>query len=461
MQSRFVHADDDDLEEGEEEQVTADGAKGGDGKGGGLLKSISSCFDSYMGIYVALEDKALDEGMAKILSAETWQVNPSGRADTRVFNSSKELFLALKRQYKRSTALNMSGVTHELLHKVWSKHLRGYAKRVLEQLPPVTQPADPSQPPTCSIDEPAQRVVCAVVNTSEYCSDTTEGLAETVGKTIDEEFRDKVDLGAVQDAFNGVVDSGMKVLVAALEARVGPHVKAMVGIKWDAMEEIGDDTSQYMQDIVTQTRQMMPQLGEHLSGKYVTFFCTKFVSNFVPRLIGNIYRCKRIGEVGAQQMQVDVGTLKQTLLDLPMLGQASATTSYNRLVAHELGKAEQVLKLIQTPEELLETTVEEMRSTCAGRLTAAPHLSSFSSPQLPSKSTLARMLCALVSVAWPSPHSLWLPCRSGVEPDLQKILELKGLKKAGTEKLLEAYNNKLLEAREGGEKIFTKMLGRG
>ena len=34
---------------------------------------------------------------------------------------------------------------------------------------------------------------------------------------------------------------------------------------------------------------------------------------------------RRIGEVGAQQMQVDVGTLKATLLELPTLGQASHT----------------------------------------------------------------------------------------------------------------------------------------
>ena len=31
----------------------------------------------------------------------------------------------------------------------------------------------------------------------------------------------------------------------------------------------------------------------------------------------------RLGEVGAQQMQADVGTLKATLLELPTLGQAS------------------------------------------------------------------------------------------------------------------------------------------
>lgn len=146
--------------------------------------------------------------MQKILAAETWTVQPSGTADTRVFNSSKELFLALKRQYKRASALNMSAVMYDLLQKVslcprdhalmvprwwtrtpqascshtrvtqvWSKHLKSYAKKVQEHLPPIKQPADPSQPPECNLDEPMQRVVCAVVNTGEYCAATTEGCA--------------------------------------------------------------------------------------------------------------------------------------------------------------------------------------------------------------------------------------------------------------------------------------------
>ena len=64
-------------------------------------------------------------------------------------------------------------------------------------------------------------------------------------------------------------------------------------------------------------------------------------------------------------MQMDVGTLKATLLDLPALGQASATGAYTKLVTSEVGKAEQILKLVQTPEELLEETVASLRRSGA------------------------------------------------------------------------------------------------
>ena len=49
----------------------------------------------------------------------------------------------------------------------------GEARRVGEQLPTVKQPADPSLPPEVTLDGAAQQSVCAVVNTCEYCSETT------------------------------------------------------------------------------------------------------------------------------------------------------------------------------------------------------------------------------------------------------------------------------------------------
>ena len=74
-------------------------------------------------------------------------------------------------------------------------------------------------------------------------------------------------------------------------------------------------------------------------------------------------------------------------------------------------KAEQLLKLVQTPEELLETTVEEM-----------------------SKEKDAGVI------------------------DLQRILELKGLKKAEMDRMLDAMKDTMSSATEGKAKL-KKILG--
>jgi len=258
-----------------------------------------------------------------------------------------------------------------------------------------------------------QQRVCGVVNTAEYCYETTGQLEDVIRRELDEEHKEQVDMSPVQEEFQVVVTEAMKVLVAALETRVAPHLGAMTKVKWSETEEIGEDTSPYMQDLVAAAREMMPQLGESIREVYVRYFCDKFVAAFVPRLIGKIYSCRRIGEVGAQQMQLDVGTLKQTLLDLPTLGQANVTNAYVKLVTSEVHKAEQLLKLVQTPEELLETTIEEMsKEKDAG---------------------------------------------SGGAIDLQKILELKGLKKAEMDRMLDAMKDTMLSSGEAGKK-FKKLL---
>lgn len=302
------------------------------------------------------------------------------------------------------------------LHKVWGRHLRSYAKKVLEQLPNVSTPDDPSLPPKCSIDIILQQRVCAVVNTCEYCHETTGQLEESIIKGLEESYKEKVDLSAVQEEFQNVVTAGMRVLVAALETRAAPHLNAMTKVKWMELTEIGDDTSPYMSELVACARDLMPQLGEALHPLYVRFFCDKFVASFVPRLIGHIYRCRRIGEIGAQQLQLDVGTLKQTLLDLPTLGQANATNAYTKLVSAEISKAEQLLKLVQTPEELLESTIEQMGKEKAEG-------------------------------------------GGGAMIDLQKILELKGLKKAEMDRMLDAMKDSVLSS--AGGKNLRKMLNLG
>ena len=348
--------------------------------GVGISRSISSCFDSYMSIYVSLEDKSLGEAVSKLLSEETWSPEPSSRADSRVFTSSKELFIALKRSFKRGTALQMDAVLHEL-QRVWEKHLRQYAKTLQGVLDKGAASGGGSSTSLSTLEGTHLQTVCAVVNTAKYCAETSGQLEESLCKVMGDAWANRVDFSAVVDEHQVVVTAGMQNLVSALESRIAPSLTAMTKIKWESMEEVGEDTSGYMLEVVAKTREIMPMLGESLMPLYVRFFCDKFVQSFVPRLIGNMYRCKRIGDLGAQQMQIDLGTLKATLLELPALAQSSSTSIYTKLVNTEMANAEQLLKLVQMPESILEETVDEVR-------------------------------------------------QSGVQVDFQKILELKGLKKA-------------------------------
>ena len=85
-----------------------------------------------------------------------------------------------------------------------------------------------------------------------------------VSKQLDGDQAELVNLEGPQEEFQGAVMAGMRVLVAALETRVAGALLAMTRVRWGEMEEMGDDTSAYMTEIVGRLREMLPQLGESL-----------------------------------------------------------------------------------------------------------------------------------------------------------------------------------------------------
>ena len=67
------------------------------------------------------------------------------------------------------------------------------------------------------------------------------------------------------------------------------------------------DQSNYVSVLVAAVRATVPRLRDALqtSRKYFTQFCIKFVSNFIPKFLANIYKCKPLGTVGAEQLLLD------------------------------------------------------------------------------------------------------------------------------------------------------------
>eukprot|EP00092_Neocalanus_flemingeri_P042497 GFUD01046471.1.p1 GENE.GFUD01046471.1~~GFUD01046471.1.p1 ORF type:complete len:150 (+),score=51.35 GFUD01046471.1:63-452(+) len=102
-------------------------------------------------------------------------------------------------------------------------------------------------------------------------------------------------------------------------------------VNWSAVEQVGDQ-SLYVSQLVQAMRGMVPRLRECLqtSRKYFTQFCIKFVSSFIPKFISNLYKCKPVGTVGAEQLLLDTHSLKTVLVDLPSLVEAGQVKPVGR-----------------------------------------------------------------------------------------------------------------------------------
>ncbi|KAI4965794.1 hypothetical protein ZWY2020_048177 [Hordeum vulgare] len=216
-------------------------------------------------------------------------------------------------------------------------------------------------------------------------------LAESVAKMISSQFSDKVDMSDVQDEFSAVITKALMTLVHGVETKFDAEMVAMTRVPWSTLESVGDQ-SEYVNGISSILSSTVPALGSLLSPTYFQYFLDKLAASLGPRFYLNIYKCKHISETGAQQMLLDTQAVKTILLDIPALGkQTTVAASYSKFVTREMSKAEALLKVILSPVDSVASTYRAL-----------------------------------------------LP--EGTPLEFQRILELKGLKKADQQAILEDFN---------------------
>ncbi|KAM4071352.1 hypothetical protein ACB094_11G056000 [Castanea mollissima] len=352
---------------------------------------ISSCFEPHLIICVELEEKTLMENLEKLVQEETWDIEEGSQNN--VLSSSMQLFLIIKRSLKRCSALTKNQTLFNLF-KVFQRILKAYATKLFARLPKggtgivAAATGMDGQIKTSDRDE---RVICYIVNSAEYCHKTSGELAESVSKIIDSQLADGVDMSEVQDEFSAVITRALVTLVHGLETKFDAEMAAMTRVLWGTLESVGDQ-SKYVNGINMILTSSIPVLGSLLSPIYFQFFLDKLASSLGPRFYANIFKCKHISETGAQQMLLDTQAVKTILLEIPALGrQTSGAASYSKFVSCEMSKAEALLKVILSP---VDSVVDTYRAL--------------------------------------------LP--EGTPMEFQRILELKGLKKADQQSILDDLN---------------------
>ena len=133
-------------------------------------------------------------------------------------------------------------------------------------------------------------------------------------------------------------------------------------VNWATLDSVGDQSA-YTTSITSHLAGTVPVVRDLLasSRKYFTNYCLKFVNGFIPRYVNQIYKCKPVSTVGAEQLLLDTHSLKTVLLQLPSLGSAvtrKPTPSFTKSVSHGMVKAEMVLKLVMAPSESQHAFVE-------------------------------------------------------------------------------------------------------
>uniref|UniRef100_A0A7C9ER58 Uncharacterized protein n=1 Tax=Opuntia streptacantha TaxID=393608 RepID=A0A7C9ER58_OPUST len=352
---------------------------------------ISSCFEPHLTVYVELEEKTLMEHLEKLVQEETWDAEEGSQ--TNILSSSMQVFLIIRRSLKRCSALTKNQTLFNLF-KVFQKILKAYATKLFARLPKGGTgivAAATGMDGQIKTSEKDERMICYIVNTAEYCHKTSGELAENISKMIDPQFADRVDMTEVQDEYSAVITKALITLVHGLETKFDAEMAAMTRVPWGTLESVGDQSA-YVNGINTILTSSIPVLGSLLSPIYFQFFLDKLASSLGPRFYLNIFKCKQISETGAQQMLLDTQAVKTILLEVPTLAkQTSGAASYSKFVSREMSKAEALLKVILSPVDSVAGTYRAL-----------------------------------------------LP--EGTPSEFQRILELKGLRKADQQTILDDFN---------------------
>ncbi|KAK0081657.1 hypothetical protein PV325_011819 [Microctonus aethiopoides] len=349
---------------------------------------IGRCFESYLNIYIESIDRNLAELMDKFVA--DCKTQPPGSKDfdgvegpSSVLSSCADLFVFYKKCMLQCTQLSTGPIMLNLA-EVFQKYLREYALKLLQNnLPKIGSGINSLGTSMSSItrdfrdlstagliqnfqsflkegdstrfSKEEQSRICCILTTAEYCLETTQQLEEKLREKTDKCYNDKINLSQEQDIFHNVISNCIQLLVQDLEAACDPALTAMTRVQWSAIESVGDQSS-YVSTIVAHLRQTIPAIRDRLSScrKYFTQLCVKFVSTFIPKLVQQLYKCKPLSAVGAEQLLLDVHMLKTALLDLPSTGcqvTRKAPATYTKVVVKGMAKAEMILKVVMTTTE--------------------------------------------------------------------------------------------------------------
>lgn len=273
-----------------------------------------------------------------------------------VISSSTELFHSYRITFaqcaKLSTGSRLLGLT-----KTFAKYLDVYSQQVLFHL--LSERSGPQGP---SIED-----AVIILNTADYCYQTTNQLEERIKSRIDEEFREQVDLQSQADSFMGIASAAIRTLVRKVETDCEAAWREMRNVPWSKMESVGDQSS-YVSSLLQRVKDRSSEILPHLhKQQYARAFCDNLVDALINTYINILAVCRPIAEPGAEQMLLDSYVLKNGFAILSTLTAEPGTAppaAFIKRVNQSFAKLDPLLKTLQVrsspPEGLVQAYLIHM-----------------------------------------------------------------------------------------------------
>lgn len=332
---------------------------GGVEKRQGFSQAISEAFEPYLSLWVESQDRQLGALIPKYRQQPIRNPEEEFHAQL-VVPSSTELFHHYRITLAQCAKLSTGGRLLELT-KTFAKYLDAYSQQVLFYF---LGEQSGSQGP--SVED-----TVIILNTADYCYQTTNQLEEKIKSRIDEELREKVDLQSQADSFMGIASAAVRALVHKAEVDCEPAWREMRSIPWAKLDSVGD-ASPYIYTLDTRIKERSKEILQYLSGnkpQYARAYCDNLLDSLLNTYTINIVASRPIAETGAEQMLLDSYSLKKNLTTLPTLtadpGTPINATFSKRINTSTSSKLDPILKTLQVraspPEGLVQAYLIHIR----------------------------------------------------------------------------------------------------
>lgn len=308
----------------------------GDERRHGFSQAISDAFEPYLSIWVESQDKQLSTLIPKYRQQPIR--NPEEEFHPQlVIHSSTELFHHYRVTLAQCAKLSTGGRLLEL-SQTFGKYLDSYSQQVLSYFL-----SDKTGGP--SIED-----AIIILNTADYCYQTTNQLEEKIKARIDEDLREKVDMHSQADLFIGVASAAVRAMVAKTEADCAPAWREMRNVSWGKMESVGDQSG-YVAYLLQRVNDRSKEILRYIQKpQYTRAYCDNLVDNLTNAYNSNIVAVRPISETGAEQMLLDSYVLKKGLGELATINAETGTPlnqAFIKRVNQSMSKLDPILKTLQ------------------------------------------------------------------------------------------------------------------
>ena len=266
---------------------------------------ISDAFEPYLSLWVDAQDRELSNLIPQYKSRPT-KPPDEDFSSQQVISSSTELFnyyrLSLTQCAKLSTGQPLLD-----LSKVFGRYLDQYAQQVLLfYISEKPSGGTPSRIPTTE-------EIVLVLNTADYCYNTSQSLEEKIRSRIDDNLKETIDLANQADAFMGIASAAVRGLVRRVEVDLEPSWREMRNMPWGKIET-AENHSSFIPGLQNRIKDRSSEILMMLhKPQYARAFADNLVELLTANYLASIVQCKPVSEGGAEQMLLDAHELRTTL----------------------------------------------------------------------------------------------------------------------------------------------------